>query len=97
MKNFTRIAIFIFVQMYVFAKCPVSSDESRLRYDYGPSVWLICDYQNGRLISRFLHQFYEVTTVDYYSNGLPKEYNLRSINGRGSCILKIKNIILGEC
>lgn len=63
--------------------CPLYSDESKKRFQYSGSSWLDCNYQNGRLRSRFRNIDFESTSIDYYSNGIPKEYNLRSKNFRG--------------
>ena len=65
------------------ASCPLSSYESRLEYRYSNSFWLICDYQNGRLVSRFQHNGSETESIDYHSNGMPREYNLRTTNMGG--------------
>ena len=63
--------------------CPLYSDESKKKFQYSGSSWLDCNYQNGRLRSRFRNIDFESTSIDYYSNGIPKEYNLRSKNFSG--------------
>ena len=61
--------------------CTLSSYESRNAYDYS-GARLICDYQNGVLRSRFLNNYTagETPSIDYYPNGMPREYNFRGRN-----------------
>lgn len=81
------LAIFgmiVFSQMLASAaSCPLTSYESRLEYRYSDSMWLICDYRSGRLQTRFFHNDFESTSIDYFPNGMPREYNLRSQNMGG--------------
>ena len=83
-KLFVFISVIAFSQILAHAAaCPLTSYENRLEYRYSDSMWLICDYQGGRLKARFFHNDFESTSIDYFSNGIPKEYNLRSQNMGG--------------
>lgn len=84
MKKIILITVFVvFFQSSVFAlSCPTSSNERRKEYNYN-GVHLVCDYQNGFLQSRFQQNAGETESVDYYSNGMPREYNLRTTNMGG--------------
>ena len=73
------------------ASCPLSSYESRNEYDYN-GARLICDYQNGILRSRFWNNYADGKTIsiDYYSNGMPREYNLSGRNIGGGLYIENK-------
>lgn len=87
-KVITIITILMLSQIQAWAlSCPLTSYESRKEYKYN-GVRLVCDYHNGRLSSRFQQNGSETESIDYYSNGMPREYNLRSSNmGGGLYIL----------
>ena len=92
MKHLIGIAfILLLSHVEAFAgSCPLSSNESRLEYRYSSSSWLICDYRGGRLRSRFQHTDFESISVDYDSNGIPREYNIRSQNSGGGFYMENK-------
>ena len=60
-KLFVFIGVIAFSQILAHAAaCPLTSYENRLEYRYNDSMWLICDYQGGRLQARFFHNDFEL-------------------------------------
>lgn len=51
---------------------------------------MVCDYRNGNLSSRFQQNGSETETIDYYSNGMPREYNLVTTNMGGGLYMENK-------
>lgn len=89
-KVITIITILMLSQIQAWAlSCPLTSYESRKEYKYN-GVRLVCDYHNGRLSSRFQQNGSETESIDYYSNGMPREYNLRSTNMGGGLYMSNK-------
>ena len=89
-KVITIITILMLLQIQAWAlSCPLTSYESRKEYKYN-GVRLVCDYHNGRLSSRFQQNGSDTESIDYYSNGMPREYNLRSTNMGGSLYMSNK-------
>lgn len=89
MKKTLAILCIIFFQTIALAKsCPLTSYENRLEYRYSSRSWLICDYQNVKLISRFQHSDFETISIEYFENGMPREYNVRSQNYGGGLYLE---------
>lgn len=92
MKKIFTFFIFVLSQVQSWAaSCPLSSYESRNEYDYN-GARLICDYQNGILRSRFWNNYADGKTIsiDYYSNGMPREYNLSGRNIGGGLYIENK-------
>ena len=84
------VALLMFSQMQAWAlSCPLTSYENRKEFQYN-GVRLICDYRNGSLSSRFQQNGSESESIDYYSNGMPREYNLRSTNMGGGLYISNK-------
>lgn len=89
-KVITVITILLLSQIQAWAlSCPLTSYESRTEYKYN-GVRLVCDYRNGILSSRFQQNGSETESIDYYSNGMPREYNLRSSNMGGGLYISNK-------
>lgn len=91
MKRILIVAVLVVLsQMQVWAlSCPLTNNESRREYQYN-GVRLICDYRNGYLISRFQQNGSETESIDYYPNGMPREYNLRATNMGGGLYMSNK-------
>ena len=90
-KFFVLLGFVVITHTITFAaSCPLTSDEPRLEYHYSGSARLICDYLNGRLQTRFWHNENDSETREYYSNGMPREYNLRAQNMGGGLYLENK-------